>query len=105
MNDTVNRRTIWSVACALILATVLGEPALAAPPDQPPLKSKSRRVVVLGTTIVGEALTPPVDRTVPWRNPTKDHLNAAPAQHDFSQELLKPLDRERILREAQPHEP
>jgi len=98
----VTRRVIWGVTGALVLASVLGEPALA---EQSPLKSRSRRVVILGTTIVGEVLTPPIDRAVPWRGPARDRLIAAPAQPDFSQELLKPLDRERILREAQPNEP
>lgn len=76
----------------------------SAPPDRPAAKPKPRRVLIFGTTIVGDVLKPPIDKTVPWQSPPAFRTNAAPLSHDFTRELLTPLDREQILRDAGDHE-
>ncbi len=72
-------------------------------PDRPAAKHKSRRVVIFGTTIVGDVLKHPIDKTVPWQSPPVFRTNAAPLSHDFTRELLTPLDRDQILRDAGDH--
>jgi hypothetical protein len=72
-------------------------------PDRPAAKPKSRRVVIFGTTIVGDVLKPPIDKTVPWQSPPVFRTNAAPLSHDFTRELLTPLDRDQILRDSGDH--
>jgi hypothetical protein len=60
-------------------------------------------VIIFGTTIVGDVLKPPVDKTVPWQRPAAFRSNAPPLAHDFMTELLTPLDRDAILRDAGEH--
>lgn len=67
-------------------------------------KAKPRRVIIFGTTIVGDVLKPTIEKTVPWQRPAAFRSNAAPLTHDFTIELLTPLDRNAILREADDHE-
>ncbi len=100
-------------ALASTAAPVGGAPANPAPAakqtpvakDQPPTKPKAkpRRVIIFGTTIVGDVLKPPVDKTVPWQRPAAFRSNAPPLTHDFMTELLTPLDRDAILRDAGEH--
>lgn len=68
-------------------------------------KPKSRRVIIFGTTIVGDVLNPTIDKTVPWQRPAAFQSEAAPLDHDFTTELLTPLDRDAILRNAEEHGP
>jgi hypothetical protein len=107
---------------ALIVALGIGLPAVAeaAPPPvaapqnrapaaatgapQPTKKTKPRRVIIFGTTIVGDVLKPTIEKTVPWQRPAAFRSNAAPLTHDFTVELLTPLDRNAILRETEDHE-
>ncbi|MFZ5863377.1 MAG: hypothetical protein ACOYXR_11120 [Nitrospirota bacterium] len=79
-------------------------PDSAVPSAQPTKKSKPRRVIIFGTTIVGDVLTPTTERPVPWQRPAAFRSNAAPLVHDFTVELLTPLDRGAILRETNDHE-
>jgi hypothetical protein len=79
-------------------------PATDAASSQSAKKSKPRRVIIFGTTIVGDVLTPTIDKTVPWQRPAAFRSNAAPLTHDFTIELLTPLDRNEILREMDGHE-
>jgi hypothetical protein len=111
------------VALALAAAVAL-DVALAAPPADPTprgarpaapgapptagadrgaVKPKSRRVLIFGTTIVGDVLKPTIEKSMPWQNPPAFRANAAPLAHDFTQELLAPLDRDQILRETDDH--
>ncbi len=111
------------VALALAAAVAL-DAALAAPPADPTprgvrpsapsaiptagadrgaAKPKSRRVLIFGTTIVGDVLKPTIEKSMPWQNPPAFRANAAPLAHDFTQELLAPLDRDQILRETDDH--
>jgi hypothetical protein len=111
------------VALALAAAVAL-DTALAAPPTNPTprgarpvapgapptasvdrgaAKPKSRRVLIFGTTIVGDVLKPTIEKSIPWQNPPAFRTNAAPLTHDFTQELLAPLDRDQILHEADDH--
>jgi hypothetical protein len=101
------------VALALAAAVAL-DVALAAPPADPTprptagadrgaAKPKSRRVLIFGTTIVGDVLKPTIVKSIPWQNPPAFRANAAPLAHDFTQELLAPLDRDQILHEADDH--
>ncbi|MFZ5876963.1 MAG: hypothetical protein ACOYXU_11220 [Nitrospirota bacterium] len=79
-------------------------PATDAATPQPAKKTKPRRVIIFGTTIVGDVLTPTIEKTVPWQRPAAFRSNAAPLTHDFTVELLTPLDRNAILREMDGHE-
>ena len=98
------------VALALAAAVAL-DVALAAPPAPPTAsgtergaaKPKSRRVLIFGTTIVGDVLKPTIEKSMPWQNPPAVRTNATPLAHDFTQELLAPLDRDQILHEADDH--
>jgi hypothetical protein len=105
--------TAIAIACSLGSAVAAGPKTAASPPTQKPRetvaapsqpaakpKAKPRRVIILGTTIVGDVLTPPIERTVPWQRPAAFRSNAAPLTHDFTAELLTPLDRNAILRQA-----
>lgn len=112
-------RTLISV---IIIAAGLADPVAAAqatpPPKRPaavetparaeqPLskpKTKPRRVIIFGTTIVGDVLTPTTEKTVPWQRPAAFRSDAAPLTHDFTTELLTPLDRDAILRDADGHD-
>ena len=44
-----------------------------------------------------------IEKSMPWQNPPAFRANAAPLAHDFTQELLAPLDRDQILHEADDH--
>ena len=101
------------VALALAAAVALDD-ALAAPPADPTprptagaergaAKTKTRRVLIFGTTIVGDVLKPTIEKSMPWQDPPAFRANAAPLVHDFTRELLAPLDRDQILREADDH--
>lgn len=74
-------------------------------PEQPPSKPKTkpRRVIIFGTTIVGDVLTPTIERTIPWQRPAAFRSDGAPLAHDFMTELLTPLDRDAIIRDAEGH--
>lgn len=100
------RPLTWAV-CALAMlwaAPTFAAPA-AAPPATPSAKSespaaskpKSRRVLIFGTTIVGDVLKPTFERTVPWQNPPAFRSDAPPLMHDFTKELLEPLDRRQVV--------
>ncbi len=89
-----------------------GAPAKPAAAAQAPVtkdqtapkpKGKPRRVIIFGTTIVGDVLKPPIDKTVPWQRPAAFQSNAPPLAHDFMTELLTPLNRDAILRDAGEH--
>jgi hypothetical protein len=112
----VNRPTLvaFILAAGLAGAASLAEgappgPATQTPASKPqaasPSKPKPRRVIIFGTTIVGDVLKPPIDRTVPWQRPAAFQSTAAPLSHDFMSELLTPLDRDAILQDegAHPH--
>jgi hypothetical protein len=105
---------------SLIIAAGLADPVAAAqatpPPkrpaaeapvrsEQPPSKPKTkpRRVIIFGTTIVGDVLTPTIEKTISWQRPAAFRSDAAPLAHDFMTELLTPLDRDAILRDANGH--
>jgi hypothetical protein len=109
------------MALVLAFGITLAVGAEAAPPGSPPQtrapaadsgttppqatkKTKPRRVIIFGTTIVGDVLTPTIEKTVPWQRPAAFRSNAAPLTHDFTVELLTPLDRNEILREKDGHE-
>lgn len=103
---------------SLIIAIALADPVAAAQatpspkrpaaaespvrPEQPSSKPKTkpRRVIIFGTTIVGDVLTPTIEKTVPWQRPAAFRSDAAPLAHDFMTELLTPLDRDAILQDA-----
>lgn len=70
----------------------------AAPPapSAPSAKRTPRRILIFGTTIVGDVLQPTFEKTVPWQGPPAFQPDAEPLTHDFTKELLEPLDRERI---------
>jgi hypothetical protein len=99
------------VALAAPPADPMPRPARPAAPGAPPTagadrgaaKPKSRRVLIFGTTIVGDVLKPTIEKSMPWQNPPAFRANAAPLAHDFTQELLAPLDRDQILRETDDH--
>ncbi len=113
-------RRVMALLVALGITFAVG--AEAAPPSGPPSKNrapavdsettppqatkktKPRRVIIFGTTIVGDVLTPTIEKTVPWQRPAAFRSNAAPLTHDFTIELLTPLDRNEILREKDGHE-
>lgn len=110
------RRTFvaFLLAAGLAVAAALAEgatPVPAAqmpapkPPAASPTKPKPRRVIIFGTTIVGDVLKPPIHKTVPWQRPAAFQATAAPLAHDFMSELLTPLDRDAILQDegAHPH--
>lgn len=110
------RRTLvaFLLAAGLVDAVALAEGAPPAPAAQTPTpksqaasptKPKPRRVIIFGTTIVGDVLKPPIDKTVPWQRPAAFQSTAAPLAHDFMSEVLTPLDRDAILQDegAHPH--
>jgi len=113
----VTLRGIIAVIVAAGLAGGALAHAQAAPPGQAPTarapvtrdqpapkaKTKPRRVIIFGTTIVGDVLKPPIEKTVPWQRPEAFRSNTAPLVHDFTTELLTPLDRDAILRDAGEH--
>lgn len=69
----------------------------------PKAKPKSRRVIIFGTTIVGDVLKPTIDKTVPWQRPAAFRAGVDPLDHDFTIELLTPLNRDAILQDAEEH--
>ncbi len=79
-------------------------PASDSGTPQPTKKTKPRRVIIFGTTIVGDVLKPTIEKTVPWQRPAAFRSNTAPLTHDFTVELLTPLDRNAILRKMDDHE-
>jgi hypothetical protein len=106
------------VAVAGFACTVALTPAQSAQPGQAPrpaeapvardqpapkAKTKPRRVIIFGTTIVGDVLKPPIEKTVPWQRPAAFQSNTAPLAHDFMTELLTPLDRDAILQDEGEH--
>lgn len=108
-------RVLVALCLVVGLATGLVTSAGAASPsppaqlpagEAPPAKANStpRRVIILGTTIVGDVLKPPIEKTVPWQRPAAFRSSAAPLNHDFATELLTPLDRNAILRDGAGHE-
>lgn len=115
----VSAMVALALAAAVALDTALAAPpadptprgarpvAPGAPPtagvDRGAVKPKSRRVLIFGTTIVGDVLKPTIEKSIPWQNPPAFRANAAPLTHDFTQELLAPLDRDQILHEADDH--
>ncbi len=102
---TVALNAGWAAAPSAARNPIAGKPLPpSAAPDRPTAKPKPRRILIFGTTIVGDVLKPPIDKTVPWQSPPAFRTNAAPLSHDFTRELLTPLDREQILRDAGEHE-
>ena len=95
--------TAREVAAAKPAQAASAPEVAAAKPARGDTKPKSRRVLIFGTTIVGDVLKPPVDRTIPWQGPPAFLLNPAPLTHDFTRELLTPLDRERLMRDIGDH--
>jgi hypothetical protein len=69
----------------------------------PKTKPKPRRVIIFGTTIVGDVLKPTTDKTVPWQRPAAFREGVDPLDHDFTIELLTPLNRDAILQDAGEH--
>jgi hypothetical protein len=111
-------RAVIAVIAAAGLAAAALTLAQAAPPGQSPAaaeapvtrdqpapkaKTKPRRVIIFGTTIVGDVLKPSIEKSVPWQRPAAFRSDAAPLAHDFTTELLTPLDRDAILRDAGEH--
>ena len=112
------RTVIAVIATSWFIGAAALTPAQSAPPRQTPAaaeaqgtrdqpapktKNKPRRVIIFGTTIVGDVLKPPIDKTIPWQRPAAFQSNAPPLAHDFMTELLTPLDRDAILRDAGEH--
>ncbi len=102
---------IVALALAAAIALDVAREARPAVPGAPPTagadrgaaKPKSRRVLIFGTTIVGDVLKPTIEKSMPWQTPPAFRANATPLTHDFTQELLAPLDRDQILRETDDH--
>jgi len=80
-----------------------GAPPTASGTERGAAKSKPRRVLIFGTTIVGDVLKPTIEKSMPWQNPPAFRTNATPLAHDFTQELLAPLNRDQLLHEADDH--
>ncbi|MEO5657452.1 MAG: hypothetical protein ABIO65_03445 [Nitrospiria bacterium] len=74
-----------------------GPSRLSSTPQAAPAKRTPRRILIFGTTIVGDVLQPTFEKTVPWQSPPAFQADAEPLTHDFTKELLEPLDRQRIV--------
>ncbi len=110
-------RTLLSLITAVVLADPVAAAQATPPPKRPAAaeaparpdqtsskpKAKPRRVIIFGTTIVGDVLTPTIEKTVSWQRPAAFRSDAAPLAHDFMTELLTPLDRDAILQDAEGH--
>lgn len=75
-----------------------GRPAAAQQAGQSATDSKTtakeRRVIILGTTIVGSVAGPRVVYEVPWKQPEALRKKLEPPQRSFYEEIFRPLDKE-----------
>lgn len=59
-------------------------------------RSGQRKIIILGTTIVGSAARPRVVYELPWREPDTFQIEIEDPQRSFFQEIFVPLDKEQL---------
>ena len=110
----VNKIWAWTLLAALIIGSVAGPGRLAvaqkAGPSSALSKSvgkaksggKTRRIIILGTTIVGSVTSPRVVYEAPWREPDSFREGMDIPQRSFYNEIFSPLETEPPKSEADP---
>ncbi len=66
---------------------------------------KDRRIIILGTTIVGSITKPRVVYQVPWREPVSLQKGLQEPQRSFQDEIFLFLDKEQFESEEEPSHP
>jgi len=101
--------TPWMISILISFATLtLGNSgiAFAQEASKPPASSRSssaskpagkeRRIIILGTTIVGSVAKPRVVYEVPWKEPESLKRGLDEPQRDFHDEIFILLDKEQF---------
>ncbi len=83
---------LWCLTSAVYAqAPAASRPAQAAKPSP-----KEKRIIILGTTIVGSIAKPRVVYEVPWNNPESLKKGLDEPQRSFQNEIFIPLDKEQF---------
>jgi hypothetical protein len=73
------------------------KPPTTSIPSQPSNKSaKEKRIIILGTTIVGSLVKPRTVYEVPWKEPESLKKGLDTPQRSFQDEIFMPIDKERF---------
>jgi hypothetical protein len=76
--------------------TETGRSPAASKPAQPAKTTKGRRIIILGTTIVGSIAKPRTVYEVPWKEPESLKKALDAPQRSFQDEIFMPIDKERF---------
>ena len=72
------------------------KPPTASMASQPTKSAKEKRIIILGTTIVGSLAKPRTVYEVPWKEPESLKKGLDAPQRSFQDEIFMPLDKERF---------
>lgn len=79
----------------------LKSPAGSSSPATSKPASQHRRIIILGTTIVGSVVRPRVVYEVPWKEPDSLKKGLDEPQRDFHQEIFTLIDKEQFESEME----
>ncbi len=83
---------LWCLTSAVYAqAPAASQPGQAAKPSP-----KEKRIIILGTTIVGSVAKPGVVYEVPWKEPESLKKGLDEPQRSFQNEIFTPLDKEQF---------
>jgi hypothetical protein len=83
---------LWCLASAAYAQT----PAASRPGTTARPSPKEKRIIILGTTIVGSIAKPGVVYEVPWKGPESLKKGLDEPQRSFQGEIFSPLDKEQF---------
>ncbi|MCI0527134.1 MAG: hypothetical protein L0Y56_06795 [Nitrospira sp.] len=89
---------LWSLASAANAQT----PAASRPTQAAKPSPKEKRIIILGTTIVGSITKPGVVYEVPWKEPEFLKKGLDEPQRSFQNEIFSPLDKEQFESQMKP---
>lgn len=73
-----------------------GKPPAVSKPSQPAKPTKEKRIIILGTTIVGSIAKPRTVYEVPWKEPESLKKGLDAPQRSFQDEIFIPIEKERF---------
>jgi hypothetical protein len=71
-------------------------PAASRPAQAAKAAPKEKRIIILGTTIVGSLVKPGVVYEVPWKEPESLKKGLDEPQRSFQNEIFIPIDKEQF---------
>ena len=89
--------TLWCFTRTVYAQPHSSQPGQAAKPSP-----KERRIIILGTTIVGSVAKPGVVYEVPWKEPESLKKGMDEPQRSFQNEIFTPLDKEQFESQMKP---